>query len=361
MKMTKRLATLAACAVMAASSMVGMGGYAANTTLLNETESNNTIQTADSFTSNNVVSGVLSSSSDVDYFSYYAPATGYVNFELGLSGGNYNLTLLNSSGSTLATSNTGGVGVGESIRYYVNANTVYYIKVSSQSNTYGSSYKLYASYPYTTTNTWYPQIDAVAGSYERWNTYSLDDLTTKNNKKFMINGSTEDLMYEGCALACIAMVLNNQGAKTTYNITDYRTGYYGKAYADPFTVAMVNADLTSVTSSNSTSLAAYINNWGTIASAFGKTVNKSHTATWDTAVDLVSSYPNGVIVKFIKKDSSGSDVPHYVVLTKSSNSAGYVIYDPGTNGASGNGKTWENSYTKNNYTQSQVKQVITIS
>lgn len=360
MKMTKRLATLAACAVMAASSMVGMGTNAANTTILNETESNNTIQTADNFTSNNVVSGVLSSSSDVDYFSYYAPATGYVNIELGLSGGNYNLTLLNSSGNTLATSNTGGVGVGESIRYYVNANTVYYIKVSSQSNTYGSSYKLYASYPYTTTNTWYPQIDAVAGSYERWNTYSLDELTTKNNKKFKINGSTEDLMYEGCALACIAMVLNNQGAKTTYNITDYRTGYYGKAYADPFTVAMVNADLTSVTSSNSTSLAAFIKDWGTIASAFGKTVDNSHTATWDTAVGLVSSNPNGVIVKFIKKDSGGNDVPHYVVLTKSSNSAGYVIYDPGTNGASGNGKTWENSYTKNNYTQSQVKQVITI-
>ena len=361
MKMTKRIAAMAVCAVMAASSMVGMGTNAANTTILNETESNNTIQTADNFTSNNVVSGVLSSSSDVDYFSYYAPATGYVNIELGLSGGNYNLTLLNSSGSTLATSNTGGVGVGESIRYYVNANTVYYIKVSSQSNTYGSSYKLYASYPYTTTNTWYPQIDAVAGSYERWNTYSLDNLTTKSNKKFMINGSTDDLMYEGCALACIAMVLNNQGAKTTYNITDYRTGYYGKAYADPFTVAMVNAGLTSVTSSNSTSLAAYINNWGTIASAFGKTVNNSHTATWDNAVNLVSSNPNGVIVKFIKKDSKGNDVPHYVVLTKSSNSAGYVIYDPGTNGASGNGKTWENSYTKNNYTQSQVKQVITIS
>ncbi len=361
MKMTKRIATMVACAVMAASSMVGMSASAANTTLLNETESNNTIQTADNITCNNVVSGRLSSSSDVDYFSYFAPATGYVNIQLGLSGSDYKLTLLNNSGNTLATSSNVGVTAGESIRYYVNANTLYYIKVSTQSTTYSSSYKLYASYPYTTANSWYPQIDAVSGSYERWNTYKLDTLTTSGSKKFMINGEKGDLMYQGCALACIAMVLNNQGAKTTYNITDYRTGYYGKAYADPFTVAMVNAGLTSVTSSNSTSLAAYINNWGTIASAFGKTVNNSHTATWDNAVNLVSSNPNGVIVKFIKKDSKGNDVPHYVVLTKSSNSAGYVIYDPGTNGASGNGKTWENSYTKNNYTQSQVKQVITIS
>lgn len=177
----------------------------------------------------------------------------------------------------------------------------------------------------------------------------------------MINGSKDDLMYEGCALACVAMVLNNQGAKTTYNITDYRTGYYGKAYADPFTVAMVNANLTSVTSSNSTSLGAYINNWSTIATAFGKTANLSHTATWSNAVSLVSSYPKGVIVKFVKKDSNNKDVPHYVVLTKSSNSAGYAMYDPGTKENSGNGMTWENSYTKGNYTQSQVTQVITIS
>jgi len=361
MKMTKRIAAMAMCGVMAVTSMVSMSASADNTILLNETENNNTIQTADNFSCNNVVSGKISSSSDVDYFSYFATATGYVNIQLGFSGSDYKLTLLNSSGNTLATSSNVGVTSGESIRYYVNADTLYYIKVSSQSTTYSSSYKLYASYPYTTKNTWYPQINAVSGSYERWNTYKLDTLITSGSKKFMINGSKDDLMYQGCALACIAMVLNNQGAKTTYDITDYRTGYYGKAYADPFTVAMVNANLKSVTSSNSTSLRAYINSWSNIATAFGKTVNTSHTATWNNAVSLVSSYPQGVIVKFLKYDSKGNEVTHYVVLTKSSTSAGYAMYDPGTSGNSGSGKTWENSYTSTNYTKSQVVQVITIS
>mgnify|MGYP002565406651 FL=1 len=53
MKMTKRIAAMAACAVMAASSMVGMGASAANE------ESNNSAPTVSSYATNDVTSKLL--------------------------------------------------------------------------------------------------------------------------------------------------------------------------------------------------------------------------------------------------------------------------------------------------------------
>lgn len=379
-KFKKALATLMAVACTASALCVPMSISAAgtNTTTISETENNNSISTADNLSCNNIMSGAISSSSDVDYYSYFAPATGYIDIQLGVSAtANYDIVLYNSNGNVLATSNTNGNGYGESIRYYVSINNVYYIKVYPHSTTssYSGAYNLYVSYPYSTTNTWYPQINAVAtDTYTRWNTYKLDNLYYNNgtSKPFMINDSTNDYMYQGCAIASVAMVLHNLNAKTVDTIVDFRTGFKGHAFADPFTVAMANISATDspeYTNSrynyNTSQSVIAINSWAGIASKFGKTANTSHTATWTNAVSLVSSYPQGVIVKFRKyiTDSKGNTVekPHYVVLTKASNTEGYLIYDAGKNNSSANGKTWNNSYTSQNYSPDQVVDVITIS
>lgn len=72
----------------------------------NETESNDTMSTANSVNQDDTIYGKISSSSDIDYFKVVAGLSGYMNFWLGdiPSGKDYDLYVYNSSGTLLGKS-----------------------------------------------------------------------------------------------------------------------------------------------------------------------------------------------------------------------------------------------------------------
>ncbi len=368
MKKSKRFIVATMAGIMSLSTVGTVVASAANTSLVSEKESNNTITSANSVSCNSVFQGTISSSTDVDYVAYFAPTSGYVDIQLGVpSGANYNFQICNTAGNVLYTAASYGVGYGESLTFYASASTTYFIKVYPAATTaYGGTYKLYASYPYATNAAWFPQIDAVSSSYERWNTYNLDKLfyNGSTSTPFMINASKSDQMYQGCAIASVAMVLHNLGAKTTNRIVDFRTGFNGYATADPFTVGMANIGVTSAPTTTTSgfnyqtsSNIIAINNWTNLVGAFGKTITSDvTTSTWSDITKKLAANPQGVIVKF----QNSTYGPHFVVFVPASNTDGFVIYDVGTSTTAGYGKTWASSYTSTRYAKTDLQRVITI-
>lgn len=104
--------------------------------LTDETEPNNTSSQADRTYDDYDSYGVISSTSDIDWWVVSFSSSGYANFWLGYipSGCDYDMRLYASDGSTLlgASLNSGNSAelIGE---YWVSANTNYYIKINSYS------------------------------------------------------------------------------------------------------------------------------------------------------------------------------------------------------------------------------------
>lgn len=115
---------------------------------LAETESNNTIATANAAGTATTLTGFISSTSDKDFFKFDLPANKKVKVDMtGPSGVDYDLYLVNSSGTTLTSSE--GSTASESLTYTngTTAKTVY-IRVQSYSGSSTSSgYTLKISYP----------------------------------------------------------------------------------------------------------------------------------------------------------------------------------------------------------------------
>lgn len=370
MKMTKRIATMAICGIMTATSMVGI--CASATSVSNEREQNGTIATATAITSDVIMYGSLSSTSDTDYYKFTPTKTGYVNITLGVpSGADYNFKIYNSSGTLIATKAENTSGIGEKCVLSCTANKTYYIQVYSGSSISSNKYSLHIDPPMASYGTWYSQVSGTpnGGSSDAWNTYNLDKLYFKGySKPFMRNADTNDLMIQACPIACAAMVLRNMNAVTTKNITDFRTGYYGKAYADPFTVAMAHIGTTSAPKKQNDGTYLYetnkkpysIDSWDNIASTFGKTFKRQGN-TYNKLTELLAEkttptssafkYKQGIIVHF-KSTTKGE---HYVVFTPANNSSGYLIYDPGTQWSNNGGvvaegaSTWNSSYFYHNW------------
>lgn len=354
------------------------------TGLLSELESNNTRATAAEITTANIYQGNISSSSDVDYYKFVPNITGYVNITLAsLQGSDCNFRIYNSSGSLMHTAASYGFGAGERACLNATKGKTYYIEVyRGNSSGTNSKYKLYVAPSMPKNGAWYSQLSGKVTSEEEWNTYRLNEVYFNQDgyKKFFIDnvygkGAVADYMGDGCAITCASMVLRNMNALTSSNYTDFRTGYYGKCYADPYIVAMANIGTTSAPTwqseeskygytSSKNPVYMRTDSWSQIATAFGKKATFHSNPTWSKAVELVSSYPQGVIVRFQKtKGENGTDyTSHYVVLAKSGD--GYLVYDPGTaQTGKGKGVSWSNAYvnTTMKFTQLKVTEIITIS
>jgi len=382
-KVKKRVTSLFIASAMAMSMLGSILSYA--TSSISESENNNTFSTANPITTNNIVSGKLSTTSDVDYFKFTTTEGGYVNIMLSVpSNANYNFKLYSSSNNLLATSSSSSTGVGERLTYLCSAGQTYRIQVYAGGTTVSTSnYNLYVTPLMKMNKAWYSQVSGLYNytTNDAWNTNKLDSLyfgCDSYAEPFILNNSNDDLMIKACPVTCAAMVLRNLNAVTSSNITDFRTGYYGKSYADPFIVAMANIGVTTAPTAMSNGTYRYTStrkpyymyedSWDNVASYFNKTVDTEHEATWSNLQSMLSEkisstsnvfkYKQGIIVHF-KHTSKGE---HYVVFTPTS--SGYEIYDPGTQGSNaGEGVTsWTNAYfyTTWGFTTSDIKEIITI-
>ena len=353
MNFLKKIMASAIAVTSLASSICVPSAFASSTALYSESESNNTFDTADIVSRDNVViSGKISSSSDVDYYRITPSTAGFCDITMSVpSGCNYNFYVYNVDRTTIMDyGNLNGSGMGEIARTFSSTNTPFYIMVESASG-YSSSadYKLYVSSGKGINQTWYSQYDNTA----TYGDYNINNLPS----------GFSSAMGSGCALCSIAMVLHNMNAHTKNNITDNRTGFKGKQYADPMTVYMARNNLTvQPTSASSSNIGLQYDNNGqilNIGNYFNKTITRNTNATLSTVKTALNSNPYGVVVRLQK----GSD-SHYVVFYKASNSDGFVVYDPGTGTASkGNGVTFSNSYSAINrsFTTGDISELITIS
>ncbi len=110
---------------------------------INESESNNTIATADVTYDDYIAYGSLTQTTDVDYWKYTATSNGFANIWLGNipSGTNYDIFIYNSSGTYMACS----VQVGttqEIIKCRLKRNQTYYVRVISASGCSSTKYIL---------------------------------------------------------------------------------------------------------------------------------------------------------------------------------------------------------------------------
>lgn len=99
-----------------------------------ETEPNNTTTAANPISIfPSTYSGYISTTSDIDYFSFSAASGQTITLGLTVPAKkNYNLYLLNASSATVASS-TKASGLAESITYTATASGIYYVKISSSS------------------------------------------------------------------------------------------------------------------------------------------------------------------------------------------------------------------------------------
>ena len=147
-----------------------------NTMALSETESNNTIATADQLTAGKQLKGQLSSKSDVDYYKYTKSGAALLNLSFDLPTDisyidYFSIQVLDSSGNTLS-----GVVVGQdgSLKASVSEAGTYFVKVAVANSSYHDS----GQYGLTLTES------AYTSNYESEpNGYgAYGDLVTSNQK-----------------------------------------------------------------------------------------------------------------------------------------------------------------------------------
>ena len=112
-------------------------------TEVNESESNDTMATADVTYDDYTARGALIRDLDVDYWKYTATSNGFANIWLGSipSGKDYNIFLYNSSGSYMACSVQTN-STQEIMKCRLKAGATYYVRIESASGWSDSKYKL---------------------------------------------------------------------------------------------------------------------------------------------------------------------------------------------------------------------------
>jgi len=196
MKMTKRIAAMAACAVMTATSMVGMSVSAVID------DHGNTMATATTFTSS--VSGKIETAGDVDFFKYTATSSGVKYFTT--TGNNSLITVYNASGSTVSSS--GGTYGGKKLAgYNMKSGETCYVSVRENSSTYGTSYTLKVGNKLN--------VNHLYQGDSRWGSQIMKGNTSLK----------ETIAGSGCAITSCAVVINYLKDKsitpTTLNTSTY--------------------------------------------------------------------------------------------------------------------------------------------
>ncbi|MBW9158417.1 MULTISPECIES: M4 family metallopeptidase [Clostridium] len=159
-------------AIANAFTQVGIGG----TVVGNDTyEPNNSTATAyGPITSDTVYNSYIYSSTDTDYYYFNTTAPGAIAVSLTNIPKDYDVYLLDSSGTTVAKSETGGTS-NESIAYSSPAAGKYYVKVIGYSGAYSTAaaYTLKANYPTgTSANQWYYETKTADSPHNYANNYN---------------------------------------------------------------------------------------------------------------------------------------------------------------------------------------------
>lgn len=189
---------------------------------VSESESNNTIGTADKISSDDDVYGTISSASDIDWYKITFSSSGVANFWLGNvpSGCNYQLQLYNSSGALL-TGSYNASGLQELISFYSVSATTYYIKIYTASGYSTSQYLFRAK--------WYPSSD----SYESNNTFSTAT-TLSNNSTLKANiNHPDDVDFYKFTLSSksyVELTLSGIPSNCKYNIELFSGPYDSDSY-----------------------------------------------------------------------------------------------------------------------------------
>lgn len=270
--------------------------------IMYETEPNNTYTQANTIYDNIEVRGTLNIGTDRDWFKISFPQSGNANFFLCNipAGCDYDLYLYDSNGTTLLAWSEKGSNADELITYRVGANKTYYVLIAPyQGCSSPLEYSFRAkNYPYI----WFSQSWHEDGT-QQWNRTNLtnvyfpnmqsckdfcgNNLKCSHTPLFTISSYVPaanqldkgHINKWGCVVTSWAMVLNNMGAKTTSLRRDLRTGVTSYLDADPFTVTMANIGWLSDThQSGRWEIRGYTDSFspvyarhGTIASSFGKT------------------------------------------------------------------------------------------
>ena len=382
-----------------------------NVTTVSETESNNTTTTADAGCFSTTIKGTMSTASDIDYFVFSVPNDSTYN------GGQINITLATPN----LNSGTGGL-VNYGIQLTCRRNgTIYYSKTSTQagaSDDYiftGKSLggytlqagdqifvKVYLANTNITTTAissnpyylnvsvqhkfaWYSQYTGKAGTYNaQWNTNKLDNLyfpqSSYNGSCFIKDQTVEHgnagIMSRGCFISSTAMVLRNMGK--TMNGTDFRTGFVGPLFADPFTVTLANVNRNGSEIKYSSGKYNLSNvsvdpvsvNLPNILSKFSATYRQGINLTGTTAQNMTtlanllpSNSSKGIIV-LLKKGTN----THYIVIVGDRGSSytadgRFIVCDPGTISSSkGDNVIFTNSwsYKSGGYKMSNASRYWTI-
>lgn len=276
-----------------------------NAVAKNETESNDTMSTANLVNQDDTIYGKISSSSDTDYFKVVAGLSGYMNFWLGdiPSGKDYDLYVYNSSG-TLLDKSIGTTSQELVSNIPVTKNSTYYFKVvgyngsHDTNNKYRVRAKLYLNnYAYFCQNS------------PDYTTTNLDNLYYKNaDGKPSSSTWLDRIKNAGCVATSYAMILKNLGATTTQPRYDVRTGSTSILQPDPFTVAYSNTLFPTITYTdgkyvaNTTRDPVYMYHADAIG-GFGRTYTSySLTGTDEDKANAIAYYlslnPEGIAVSF---------------------------------------------------------------
>lgn len=383
-----------------------------NVSTVYESENNDTTATADACSFGATVRGTMKNSSDSDYFSFTIPNDsknngGQINISLAtpnLSSGtsglvNYGLQLICTRGGTTYYTKT-STQAGASDDYIFTGKTFsgwslkagdkIYVRVYL-ANTNVTTSAITSNPYYLNVNlqhkmAWYSQYTGKAGSNIQWNTEKLNKLYFPQysmSKSFIVDqtvdnsGASAGIMGTGCFIASTSMVLRNM--EKTISGTDFRTGFVGPLFADPFTVTLanVNKNGSEITQNPSTgnynltniSLNPVSVNLPNIFSKFNATyrqgIDLTGTATQRAntlALELSLNKSKGVIVLFKK----GSNT-HYIVLVGDRGSSyaadsRFIVCDPGTvTPSKGDNVVFTNSWSyKNGYTMAGASRYWTI-
>ncbi len=247
--------------------------YAISNAMVSETEDNGTMAAADEMSLGAMAQGCMTSTSDHDYYKFttISGQSGYVDIRMhnpdlysyvgpDLEEGfvtDYDLVVRNSSGTIIGSSyNREGVA-DEYVRISVSENTTYYIEtVCYRENGSNETYIIETNYDQTFT--WYTQMTSYCtspGEYYTWNSHNLDKMFFPQTDAeyaalpFINNSSIYNhQMSTGCNIAAVAMVLRNMNATMQgrdIRMDDYESGYIGTLIADPYSVVLANAAITS--------------------------------------------------------------------------------------------------------------------
>lgn len=190
MKMTKRIAAIAACAVMAVTSMVGMSASAATD------DHGNTMATATTFTGN--ITGKIETAGDVDFFKYTATTNGIKYFCT--TGNDSIITVYNASGTSIGSSmNT--YGGKKMAGANLTKGSTYYISVRENGSNYGTSYTL--------SQKSYLEVGHLSQADPKWNSQIMKGNINLN----------ETIQSSGCAITSCAMVINYLKNKSITPVT----------------------------------------------------------------------------------------------------------------------------------------------